>query len=242
MAGNLFECYHEQSDRRQYTRTVEALEEYTRKYLKYPEDLMPLFAVEGSQPILTKPPDPGEDADEGDKELWKEDIKDLSKRRRVLRGNLMAIQAVIWGQCSEAMKAKIKSLPEYKNKLEESDCYWFMINIKAVTMQFDAKHKPHMSLWNSVAGLANCRQQPGQTTDHYLESYKGHVDTIEYHGGTLAFNPDLAPTKDPDDKDYTNEERKKFARDEMLGVGLIRGADPARFGTLITDLANQYIS
>jgi hypothetical protein len=43
MNGNVFECYEEQSDRRQYTKTVEALEGYVKKTLKYSEDLAPLF-------------------------------------------------------------------------------------------------------------------------------------------------------------------------------------------------------
>jgi hypothetical protein len=34
MNGNVFECYEEQSDPRQYTKTVEALEGYVKKTLK----------------------------------------------------------------------------------------------------------------------------------------------------------------------------------------------------------------
>jgi hypothetical protein len=39
MNGNVFECYDEQSDRRQYAKTVEALMGYVKKNLKCAEDL-----------------------------------------------------------------------------------------------------------------------------------------------------------------------------------------------------------
>jgi hypothetical protein len=100
MNGNVFECYDEQTDRRQFSKTVEALEGYVKKSLKYAEDLAPLFAIEPKLPILDKPMKPGENADEVNLEIWKEDICDLSKRRRALRVNLAAVQAVIWGSAA----------------------------------------------------------------------------------------------------------------------------------------------
>ena len=61
-------------------------------------------------PTLERPAVSDDDADETDMAIWNEDIKDYAKRKRALRGNLAAIQAVIWGQCREAMKAKLKSI------------------------------------------------------------------------------------------------------------------------------------
>jgi hypothetical protein len=50
---------------------------------------------------------------------------------------MATIHAVIWGQCSEAMKAKIKSLMPFARKATENDCLWFVKQIKSVTLQFD---------------------------------------------------------------------------------------------------------
>ena len=136
MNSNVFECYDKQTDRRQFAKTVEALKGYVKKNLKYPKDLASLFATKSKLPELEKSPKPGADADKVDLEIWKEDITDLSKRKRVLRGNLAAVQAVTWGQCSkESMKAKIKSLDGYETSAGTNDCKWILSNIKAVTMQ-----------------------------------------------------------------------------------------------------------
>jgi hypothetical protein len=122
-------CYAKQSHRRQFAKTVEALKGYVKKTLKYAADLASLFAIEPKLPVLERPIKPGDDANESDLELWKEDKRNLSKRRRVLRGNLAVVQAVIWGQCSESMKAKIKSLDGYVKSVEDNDCKWLMRNI-----------------------------------------------------------------------------------------------------------------
>jgi hypothetical protein len=80
-----------------------------------------------SQPVIERPTIPGADADETDTLIWKEDVREYSKRLRIMRGNLAAIQAVVWGQCSEAMKAKIKSIQDYDEKTAACDCAWLLM-------------------------------------------------------------------------------------------------------------------
>ena len=86
MNGNVFECYDEQTDRRLYTKTVEALESHSKKTFKYSKDLAPLFATDSRLPVLATPPKSaktaeGKEPDEADIELWKEEIKELAKRK-----------------------------------------------------------------------------------------------------------------------------------------------------------------
>ena len=160
MEGHVFECYEEQTDRRQYRKTVEALECYAKKTM-YPEDLAPLLVTDSTLPVLEKPPrplpvPPATVAAEEDIEIWKEDLRHLSKRKSVLRGNLSAIHAVIWGQCSETMRVKLRSIDEYEENWK--DCKWFLSNIQAMTMQFDTKHNGYISMLDAMVGFVNCRQ------------------------------------------------------------------------------------
>ena len=66
--------------------------------------------------VLAKPPKPvappvEEGNLEADLEHWKQDPREQFKE-----GNMSAIHAVVWGQCSDAMKAKRKSLTMYEAK------------------------------------------------------------------------------------------------------------------------------
>lgn len=244
MNGNVFECYDEQSDRRQYAKSIEALEGYVKKELTYSEDMAPLFAFEMKEPQVVKPvkaPVPeGYVEDEADKLLWHEELKEYVKRQRAMTGNLANVHAVIWGQCSEAMKAKVKSNKEYEAKAATNNCHWFLKEIRAITLQFDQKHNVFVSLMDAKASFYNCRQQQGQSADSYLEELKGWSDNIEYHGGSVSESFTLIPDMDDDGEPRTLVQRTALARDRTLATALIRGADQTRYGTLIVDLSNQF--
>ena len=102
---------------------LEALEGYVKKSLKYSEDLATLFADKMEAPTVSMPMDPGKDPSKTAEMIWAEEVKEYVKRTRTLRSNLATIHAVIWGQCSEAMKAKVKSLDDYKAKTVDNDCF-----------------------------------------------------------------------------------------------------------------------
>jgi hypothetical protein len=123
MNGNVFECYEEQSDRRQYAKTLEVLDGYVRKTLKYSEDLAPLFADTMAVPMVDMPDDLDEDAGLTMKMIFAEEVKTYVKRNHTLKSNLATVYAVIWGQCSDDMKAKIKTHDDYKDKTVNNDCF-----------------------------------------------------------------------------------------------------------------------
>ena len=52
MNGNVFQCYEEQANRRQYAKTFEALNAYVKKKLIYSADLAPLFATTMRTPTI----------------------------------------------------------------------------------------------------------------------------------------------------------------------------------------------
>ena len=178
--------------------------------------------------------------DETDEAIWKEELKEYVQRCRVLKGNMATIHAVIWGQCSEAMRAKIKAHKGYEERTEDNDCFWLLKQVKAVTLQFDQKRNCFISLMNAKASFYNCKQQEGQTADSYREEMKGWVDTIEYHGGCIAESYELVPEFDDNGAARSIPERKSIACDRTLGIAYIRGADTTRYGTLIREMANRY--
>jgi hypothetical protein len=86
MHGNVFECYEEQNDRRQFTKTLAALEGYVKKKLKLSEDLAPMFAPDMSDPVIDKPSDLDANPTETDKLIWQEEIKEYVQRAYAYSG------------------------------------------------------------------------------------------------------------------------------------------------------------
>ena len=192
-----------------------------KKKLQYANDLAPLFAETMSMPQVTAPTDPGGTPTEMTKLIWKEEVKTYVSRNRALQDNMTAIHAVVWGQCSEAMKAKVKAHKDYNNKARENDCHWLLKQIKAVTLQFDETRNGFLSLLDALANFVNWRQKEGQTVDDYVDALRGFADTIEYHGGTVVSNPTLVPETDADGALRTIQVRTIIARDRTLAMALI---------------------
>jgi hypothetical protein len=114
----------------------------------------------------------------------------------ISKGNLATIHAVIWGQCSEAMKAKGKVTQRLQGQMPPTTTVFGSLRqIKAVTLQFDEKRNGFISLLDARTSFLTCRQSQGQTADEYLERLKGWADTIEYHGGTVAETHELVPSE-----------------------------------------------
>jgi hypothetical protein len=71
--------------------------------------------------------------------LWKEEVGAYSKRTGVVKPNMKAIFAVIWGQCNESLKDKLRSINRYEIKYEQGDCVWLLTEIKGIMLSFEGQ-------------------------------------------------------------------------------------------------------
>jgi hypothetical protein len=94
-------------------KTKDALEAYAKKTLKHVEDLDALFADEMAEPELEETFDLPEDHTPIQYKLWKLDLREYT----AFRDNHAVFHAIIYGQCSEAMKAKLKSHADFLEML-----------------------------------------------------------------------------------------------------------------------------
>jgi hypothetical protein len=241
MNGNVFECFEEQLDRRQYAKTVEALDAYIKKNMTYSADMTPLFATKMAVPVIDLPGDLAAGAGETMKMIFAEEVKEYVKRTRILASHMGAAHAVIWGQCSDDMKARVKTHEGYDERSAKNDCFWLLRQIKSVTLQFNESRNGFLSLLDAQHSFLACKQLTGQSVDDFADCLVGWVDTIEMHGGTVAANHELIPEKDGAGTTTRSvETRQKLAREQTLAVALLRNADATKYGTLVTDLANNY--
>ena len=129
MNGHVFQCSEEQTDQLQYKTTLEALQSHVKKSLKYPRDLALLFALTMAEPVIGMPQKPGVNPRQTEEMIYMEQVKQYVKHESQLACNKAATHVVIWGQCSEAMKARIKTLGNYQTKAEANDCFWLLQKI-----------------------------------------------------------------------------------------------------------------
>jgi hypothetical protein len=85
--------------------------------------------------------------------FWKEEFSDYNKRSTIIQQNMKVVLAVLWGQCSESLKDKLKSINEYKTKLTKRDCVWLLAKIKAIMLQFKRQRSLFLSLSDANRNL-----------------------------------------------------------------------------------------
>jgi len=95
MNGHVFQTFKESQDKRQYTKTMEALQRYVNKNCKYAGDLDSLFKPE--KPTITPPADiSSDDATDTIKLLkWTESTKTYFRREQAFEDNLRDIYSII---------------------------------------------------------------------------------------------------------------------------------------------------
>lgn len=89
---------------------------------------------------------------------WAEETKTYLRRQQAMDGNKRNIYAVIWGQCSLAIQAKVKQEKDYTSKHKDKDCAWLLNQIKSAIYKFDAKRDIFYSLVEAIATLEFTKQ------------------------------------------------------------------------------------
>ncbi len=112
MAGHVFQTQKEESPTpRQFKTTMEQLEHWVGLKTKFPEDLMPTFGDKIVCPNINVPDDLSEEEKKSAARvrLWEKRIDMTAKREMALETSLKQLYMVVWGQCSEGMKAQIRA-------------------------------------------------------------------------------------------------------------------------------------
>ena len=138
MDGHVFQTYTETDKRVQFTKTVEMLGLYINNQLTSAEDMAPLYKELKAPEIRFEWEEDDDDIpDEFKEEYNKMKVKGYLDRKKELKGNLRKVYAVIWGQCSEAMKANLKAATGYEEHNLACDCVWLLKTIQSIMYRFD---------------------------------------------------------------------------------------------------------
>ena len=221
--GHVLQCFNECNDK--------------TWQLKYPGD-MDSLTKDLVLPTITK----AEELDPEEtnllvKAIWNKKVTSYCTRTDYLESNLKTAYAVIWGQCSKAMKAKLTFLDNFKTKSHESDCIWILKEIKGITYGFEGQRYIYLSLDDARTSYYAYTQGPDDMIAIYLEHFTSLVEVLEHYGGAIGEDPGLF---DPTDASSNATQRAKTARDRTLAVAFLKRADRRRFGDLWHDLENQF--
>ncbi len=134
--------------------------------------------------------------DEYAKLEWKAEYDNYIKEKKQLRDNLDTAYNLIWRQCTESMKAKLKTLTNYECIKDENNVIDLIKEIKVTTFKYEETRYPMEPIFNAYEKYYRMRQHDKEEVSDFYERYKTVVEAGEQYG--CEFGQDEACMKHDD--------------------------------------------
>ena len=247
LKGHIYDVSDPRTAADTFTKTTREIEEYIGRTYHTPGDIV--SAVERlAIPTIPRPADPVAGASRTDTRIWEEEVKQYVKRQDTLRSNVQSLYSLVWGQCTEGLREKIKSHNDYQTTSQARNGINLLIIIRNIMYlsQNDRNmehgiHEVMRRFYLFSQGTMDCQS--------YLEKFRNIVEVIESHGGTIGLHGGSMRAImveegviDPDNPTRAEYNQARVAaREKYFAVALILGSDRNRYGKMIEDLENDYI-
>ena len=138
-------------------------------------------------PTLVRPADPPSNAGRTDIRIWEEEVKLFVRRQNILQSNVQSVYAVVWGQCSEGIREKIKSHAHYQTTAQSRNGIALLVIIRNIMYQSQSdRHLEHGI--HEVIRRFYLFNQGNLDCQTYLERFRNLTEVVEQHGGTIGLH------------------------------------------------------
>lgn len=247
--GHVYDCSgYTQAD--QYTKTTEKIMTYVGS--KYDLGGVLATAIEAmEQPTIDVPPAPANygtpQVNPTEKFLWEQKAKNALSQGEKMDNHIQQLYALVYGQCSEAMLARVEAHPEFGDVSGRRNGIELLQIIRGICFNFqDQKYVPQ-SIYEGKLRLHNLRQGRNETTASYYERYQNQVNVVIQSGGSIGLEDGLVNMicreRQVIRANVTAQEMEGIlaeTKERTLAVGFILGADQYRYGSIVTSLENAH--
>jgi hypothetical protein len=188
--------------------------------------------------------------DRVDELILQQEVNEYVKRKRTYYENRDKLYTIIWGQCSEALQAKLKSTKAFK-KYNPIKCPISLLkDIKMLSLKFENVTFKAFAIYDAKLALSRFYQTKQDSLHSYYMKFKDLTEALEHYGAELGNDigliRDIAERngdKNADSIDHNSpnyDQYKAEAREQYLAICFLRGADRAKYGSFVTELENDY--
>jgi hypothetical protein len=186
--------------------------------------------------------------DSVDQEIFKEKIRMYVKTEASIETTMKSLYDLIWGQCSESLRSRLRGYEDYANYSVNADTIALLKGIRAEMTGFRNKQYLTHGLHKIMKDFYGLAQGKHRNNQEYYDEFTSMVLTAEDSGVSIGAHPAAIQevlnltAVDPDNP--TNNERAmatKTARERYFAVTFLLGADKLRYGTLLEEIENEYL-
>ena len=147
LKGHIYDCRgNVQVD--QFTKTTWEITNYVGTKYKNGADTQQ--AIENEVlPTIVMPADPGSNASATEKRIWEKQVDGYVKRLEQLDDNIKMLYSLVWGQCTDAMQARVRALAGYATATMNKDGLALLAMIRKTAFNFQSQKKLHHAVHES---------------------------------------------------------------------------------------------
>jgi hypothetical protein len=194
--------------------------------------------------MKTEPTDPIDPTDRISMKKWEREYDEYRKWTVVMNDNIKTLFNLVWGQCSDTMQQKIESLDTFPAMKTDNDGIALLLAIKNTAYNYQSEKYIFESTMEAQYRLMVLRQNH-LTPKQYHEKFTNLLSVYIHCGGSIEPAPGplaFMVAKNNWDAAAITDEQKAEVKEMEWTTLFILHADVNRYGSLIADLQNEYLS
>ena len=176
--------------------------------------------------------------------IYNEKIKEIVKEKMRLKKDLEKLYSIVWGQCTPAMKAKLRAVKDFEDTKKNLDSITLLKEIKKLSYNFQDKNYVPAAIHTVLDRFFNCKQKEETSDQKYLDMFNDNVKTIKSYNIIMNV-ADLIIKQEHGDTTNTNDEEKKElkekAQERFLAYSYLKGMCKVRYGGIKEELHNEFL-
>lgn len=244
LSGHIYDCTYKQAD--MYSKTTREIAEYVGRTYKYGTDVR--LAIESLKNTnIEQPEDPPDPATRTQTLIWEKRVVEYVKRETAFEDNMKTLYSLIWGQCTDALRAKLQARSNHKTIATSGDSIELLKNIKDTAFNIQSERYNQHTIFEAKRRLDNLYQDRNMTCEVYLERFMNQVSVIEHCGASVIDMEMIETSLKEVGLTFTTasaeelSDAKAYAKDKYLACMFLVNADRNRYGKLIEDTQNLFI-
>jgi hypothetical protein len=203
--------------------------------------------------VPTRPTVPGETGtpltvDPVNQTIFNEEIRQFVKEKAGIVATMKGLYSVIWGQCSETLRSRLKSNSDHAAISATADSLGLLKALRAEMTDFKKLHYLPHSVHTIMWEFYQLAQGKHRTNHEYYDEFNDLVAAVNDCGAMIAMHPTIyqeilnetvADARNPAPDEQTMA--GKIGRERYLAVAFLLGADQIRYGMMIEEIENEYL-
>jgi len=162
--------------------------------------------------------------DKADLELIRvEVVKSVAKRRQKLKESLKKRYAMVYDQCSQEVRDKLKATKDWDMVQSEQSLHELVRRIENICVGFDEHKQSVFNLVQSLKTLFLYSQSENETVEEYTRNFRSLWDTVEAFGGSPGIQDGLVEAE-LRRRNITNPSPTQLSEAEDVSIEQVKAA------------------